>query len=245
MALSCGKSLDMTLILLTCGRGAIYNGENADEVERGSLMWKRFIKRSQGQSLVELALTLPILLIVLLGLVEVGFALRAYLVVTNVSREAARFASRGTYMPQDIFAQARSAFGGQLPVRFVGESDPNSEVIITYFFIPAVDDPNKPPGNCGTCASYTITTTGSLTMPSKLDVQAQFQELRVQNAAYNEELGKSAKNSVPVDHNAAVIEIYYYHKQVLVDAPIISWIFPDTMPIYARTMMRIGQRRLY
>ncbi len=52
----------------------------------------------KGQSLVELALTLPILLLLLLGVFEVGWALRSYLVLVNVNREAARFAARGVYL---------------------------------------------------------------------------------------------------------------------------------------------------
>lgn len=52
------------------------------------------IKRpSRGQSFVELALVLPVLLLLLLGLVEVAFFISRYLDVLDLSREAARFAS--------------------------------------------------------------------------------------------------------------------------------------------------------
>ena len=217
----------------------------------GSLMWKKRLTGSKGQSLVELALTLPVLLIMLLGLVEVGFALRAYLVLTNVSRETARLASRGLYQPDQIFNYATWFFGNQLPVRYAGQPDPNAEVIITYYYIPNSDEPEKQAGcptcdppvakGCPTCATYSITTTGSLTAPSRIDVPTHLQEMRDQNALYNIEQGKKQVEMAPVDHNIAIIELFYYHKQVLMDAPVISWIFPDTMVLYSRSVMRIGQ----
>lgn len=48
---------------------------------------------SRGQSLVELALVLPVLLILLLGVVEVAFFIGRYLDLLDLTREAARFAS--------------------------------------------------------------------------------------------------------------------------------------------------------
>jgi len=49
----------------------------------------------RGQSLVEIALFLPILLIILVGIVEVSHALTAYLVIANAAREGARFGAAG------------------------------------------------------------------------------------------------------------------------------------------------------
>jgi Flp pilus assembly protein TadG len=50
-------------------------------------------KKSRGQSYVELALVIPVLLIMLLGLVEVSFYIANYLNALDLTREAARFAS--------------------------------------------------------------------------------------------------------------------------------------------------------
>jgi len=49
--------------------------------------------RSRGQSYLELALVLPVLLIMLLGLVEVAYFIARYLDLLDLTREAARFAS--------------------------------------------------------------------------------------------------------------------------------------------------------
>ena len=53
------------------------------------------MRRRKGQSLIELALALPVLLIMLTGLLEFGFALNQYLNALDAAREGARFASDG------------------------------------------------------------------------------------------------------------------------------------------------------
>jgi len=50
-------------------------------------------RHSSGQSLVEFALTLPLLVLLLYGLVEFGFFLYAHVQVTNATREGARAGS--------------------------------------------------------------------------------------------------------------------------------------------------------
>ena len=50
-------------------------------------------KKEKAQSFVELALILPVILLILLGVVEVSFFISRYLDVMDLTREAARFAS--------------------------------------------------------------------------------------------------------------------------------------------------------
>jgi Flp pilus assembly protein TadG len=50
----------------------------------------RLRKYERGQSLVELALVLPILIILLFGILEFGRVFHSYLVITNAAREGAR-----------------------------------------------------------------------------------------------------------------------------------------------------------
>ena len=49
--------------------------------------------RSRGQGLVEFALVLPVFLVILIGMVDLGRAIWANNAVANAAREAARFAS--------------------------------------------------------------------------------------------------------------------------------------------------------
>jgi Flp pilus assembly protein TadG len=56
---------------------------------------KQFARRcggERGAELVEFALTLPLLMFVLLGVIEFGFVFHEYEVVTNAAREGARLA---------------------------------------------------------------------------------------------------------------------------------------------------------
>ncbi len=57
---------------------------------------------SSGQSLVELAIIFPLLLIMLAGMVEVAFGIFAYLTALDLTREAARFASIRDYNVQEL-----------------------------------------------------------------------------------------------------------------------------------------------
>ncbi len=59
----------------------------------------RIIKHSRGQSLVELALTLPLLLLILLGVIDLGRIYFSYITVVNAAREGARY---GAGHPQDL-----------------------------------------------------------------------------------------------------------------------------------------------
>lgn len=61
--------------------------------------FKRMLTGSdKGQSLVEMAIITPLLIFLLLGVFEVGWALRGYLVLVNVNREITRFSVRPGYL---------------------------------------------------------------------------------------------------------------------------------------------------
>jgi hypothetical protein len=65
----------------------------------------RLKKQTRGQSLVEIALILPLILMMLTGLVEFGFGLNEYLGVQDATRNAARYASDGAYNARDASYQ--------------------------------------------------------------------------------------------------------------------------------------------
>lgn len=48
------------------------------------------LRNDRGQALVEFALILPILLILIMGIVQFGLVLNAYITIENASREGAR-----------------------------------------------------------------------------------------------------------------------------------------------------------
>ena len=63
--------------------------------------WRSKPAKTGGQSMVELALLFPLLLILLSGLVEFGFILNQYLALMDSARNAARFAADGLYYEYD------------------------------------------------------------------------------------------------------------------------------------------------
>jgi len=52
--------------------------------------FKKIIEDRRGQALVELALILPLLILLLMGTIEFGRIFHSYLIITNASREGAR-----------------------------------------------------------------------------------------------------------------------------------------------------------
>jgi hypothetical protein len=64
-------------------------------------------KLTRGQSLVEITLILPLILMLLSGLVEFGFGLNEYLGIQDATRNAARFASDGAYNARDTIMKCQ------------------------------------------------------------------------------------------------------------------------------------------
>lgn len=65
--------------------------------------FQRFtLSKEQGQSLVEFTLAMPVLLLVLVGILDLGRVYYAYFTISNASREGARFASLSPYTDSDI-----------------------------------------------------------------------------------------------------------------------------------------------
>jgi Flp pilus assembly protein TadG len=58
---------------------------------------KRLRRSESGAEVIEFALTLPLLLLLVLGMIEFGFLFQEYEVVTNAAREGARIAVLPTY----------------------------------------------------------------------------------------------------------------------------------------------------
>jgi hypothetical protein len=61
---------------------------------------KEVFRSKKGQALVELTLIVPLMLLLVYGVVEVGSAISTYLTLSHTSREGANLTSRGT-IPDD------------------------------------------------------------------------------------------------------------------------------------------------
>jgi Flp pilus assembly protein TadG len=94
------------------------------------------MKSEKGQSLVEFALILPLLMLLLFGIVDFGRIFHAYLTIDHAGREAAREASIGKGNEDVIDAATEKAFGIDLTdVTVTPEARPSGTdvtVTITY-----------------------------------------------------------------------------------------------------------------
>jgi len=65
-------------------------------------------RRQRGQAILELALIFPFFLVLVMGIIDFGWALRSYITLTNAAREGARLAVVGcTSSAQEDDVQAR------------------------------------------------------------------------------------------------------------------------------------------
>ena len=78
-------------------------------------------RRPRGQSVVELAIAFPILLMLFVGLMEVGLILHSYLVLVNANREAARYAARA---PQFVDEQLNDITNDVIADRAIATASP-------------------------------------------------------------------------------------------------------------------------
>jgi len=108
-------------------------------------MRKLFLKNKHGQSLIEFALVLPILLLVLFGIAEFGRAIMVKNILHTASREGARL---GVVLPVDenfevqVFDRVQQVLGAAslevagdaITIQTPSEGDPSVRVTITYDF---------------------------------------------------------------------------------------------------------------
>jgi len=109
----------------------------------------------RGQSLVEMAIAAPVLIIFLLGIFEVGSAVRNYLTLVNVNREITRFAVRPGYLDfssqasvaesyNSVMEWATNAVSAQLDLDFTNTGDVNNTGNTTLIISHLVVDTGQP-----------------------------------------------------------------------------------------------------
>ena len=98
--------------------------------------WLSRIRREEGAALIETAFTLPILLLVCIGILEFGRAYQTWQVITNASREGARVAVLPAYTDPSVDARVRTYLknGGLSPA--IVDDTAKTKVLITATTIP-------------------------------------------------------------------------------------------------------------
>jgi Flp pilus assembly protein TadG len=128
-------------------------------------MRNRFVTGCRGQSTIEFAFTLPLLLLLALGVFEFGRAIQAKNIITNMSREGTNLTSRSTTDPKDIMtALADTAqpldmqsYGIMYITKMTGLSDGRIKVVEQYRWPSGRGTPPSKVATCGSWSSGTCT----------------------------------------------------------------------------------------
>jgi hypothetical protein len=184
-------------------------------------------QRERGQSLAELALVLPLLLMILVGMVEVGWAMRAHLTVTTASREGARFASRRVFEYEEIQEVVYVAMLSLHPI-FDGP-DANATIIVTKVQIDAEGNWSIDGG-----APYV---TGTLGVSSQVPAGT-YEQIAADNVVFNE-----AHTTIESENNVVVVEVFYDHDMLLGSRIGAQYVGLGPLRLYSRSISRIGVSR--
>ena len=195
-------------------------------------------KKERGQAMVETVLVLPILLLLMVGVVEVGAALRNYLAVANAAREGARFAARGYYLSDseidyvfDRIINASGVVDGRSFLRTEGE-DKNAEVIITYVEVisSVTGTYNEQAWRLPEPWEYTSTVSADQIMEQHGAFEGEIQSKR-EEAGYD-----------PTSNDVVVVEIFFDHDPFwgeMFNALSFGMVPPSDWLMYASSEMRV------
>ena len=223
----------------------------------------RFSGKSSGQSFVELAIVLPVLLFLLIAFVEVGAVIYNYLSLLDVVREAARFASdrdpevlAGDMSNYPISACEDNALHYYLDTACVviGTNfnqditlDPaTDDLTISIFTIAGnVVADRKPNDGDGVWSLYGENWTKNC--DGTLDSTTPFFPQQVTDSWVSIAPPTSGPGTPtvgagttipggPTDKGIVLVEIYYCHEQLL-NLPVISDLLPNPIPLHAFAVM--------
>jgi len=224
---------------------------------------KRLSRTEKAQSLVEMAIITPLLIFLMIGVFEVGWALRGYLVLINANREAARFSVRPGYLKFDterpewerVFTQTVNASGGMID--FVN----HGSLKLTYIGVntgPTGYDPSDCNEDKACVEAYnlafyqqcpivytmtirtpmtypTLTITFGPTRTSHFDNEQMALDLAIRNRQENCRL--AIQGGVGRDDGMVIAESWY-EQPMLLGFPLISNPMTDPVPMYAHTIFR-------
>ncbi|MGQ0602639.1 MAG: TadE/TadG family type IV pilus assembly protein [Anaerolineales bacterium] len=209
--------------------------------------------KSRGQSLVELALFLPILLILLSGLVELGFALNRYVNVVESVREGARYGVDQDPATRDLVSgvsnmtcastldfYAKVACVIQQTAAPITLDAAKDEIIITVARVyrdPRCDSNQTatPPAPANCNAAILPDPQGMWPSPSNDpapgEVAGQWRLFGNGSSRFTRSTLQTYINANTVSNGVLVVEVYFWNPMVL-KLPWITPFIPDPFPFY-------------
>jgi hypothetical protein len=191
-------------------------------------------RKTRAQSLVEFAITLPVLILLFSGLVEFGFALNFYLSLLDATRETARIYSNGDPLADDgtdimsFYSDAATRVLYILDPQlengaYIGrriELDASQDDIMVTAFSWSEDD-------AGTVTVVRYPTAGTYAMNNH-------ETSRFTNEMIAERFAPGSPNA-----GILVVEVYYNYSQRLA-IPYLAEFLPNPLPMRAYTVMPLS-----
>ena len=185
--------------------------------------------KSKAQSLAEFAITLPILLLLLSGVVEFGFALNYYLSLLDATRESARYYSNDN--PFNVDSSDRMDFYANTAALARANLDPYlanpSYQGRRIFLDPAADDI--------IVTVYAKSETGVLSYPAS----GVYHMYNNSTSMFTSELIQSRFESGSPNAGVLVVEVDYNYHQVM-KLPWLAPFVPDPILLRAYTIMPLA-----
>lgn len=203
----------------------------------GKMIRKNSMRLNEkGQNFVEIALTLPIIIVLFFGMIEIGLATHSFVIVASSAREGARFGARGVHVPMgDIISIIETSMSKGIATDYFGP-DANTTIIVTQ--IDLDED--------GTYSIYDKHVHGDLSVTSticepadkpcwidRLDLQDFIDANNTFNA--NPELCKS---SFGCKGDFVVVEIFHLQDTSIVSGLVRDFI-PYPFPINSTAVMKV------
>jgi hypothetical protein len=195
----------------------------------------------KGQSLVELALLMPLLMLLLSSLLEFGFALNEYLDLVDSARETARFLSnRDPYEGTGPGKADRTQFyldgveEFQRTVENAGwiKLDPNlDDLIISVFTLDGTRIVERRPVSF-TDSRCSATNGGQLGWRLYCNKVSAFPE----DDSIEKRISPLSPGSIPPDTGVVLVEVFYDY-QMKMGLPWVTGIVGDTITLHAYTFM--------
>lgn len=212
--------------------------------------------KEKGQSLVEFALIAPALIIMFIGVLEVGWILRGHLALSNAVREATRMAVRPGYLTFEtegydrIVGHTFTAIADQLEFEKHG-TEIISVVEIDTQLVYDLSRRDEPNYSCEVAASdpvsqtlvitpltvqtYTYKYPLTSTKQTRIDFVAFINKVVPQERLINCEI--QMQNGIYQINRIVIVELFYDQPQ-LFGFPLVSNPYTDPVPHYAWLAMR-------
>ncbi len=192
----------------------------------------------RGQGFAELAIIFPIIFMVFLGMVEVGWWVQSWISVATAAREGARYGTRGLHVEASEIAEVVRVVLSSTVDLVLEEPGSNVKIIVTQVDV-------EPDGSftifdtyaVGEMAVYSVVCTSGPCGSNTIDIPS----MSASNLAFNENAA-FCDEAAGCRADIIVVEVFYDHT-LLFPVPFITDYLNENVTINGRGIMRVMIRR--